>query len=442
MRSSHSLDRLLVQFDDKHLVANAGLVLAATLAQHLDLAGLLSAHVDLGVGNVAHKALTVVHTALAGGSHIDHVGVLAAGDTQAVLGHELRAPSTVGTFLRSFSWGHVRQLDVVSRHLLQRAYAAGAGPQAKEKAPGEFVMDVDSSICETYGLQKHGGSKFTYRHVRGYHPLFAVASPTGDVLHHRLRGGPSHTARGAASFLAETFSRVRHAGVTGHIVVRADSGFYNHKVVAACEKAGAGFSVTAKMSPALHQVIGAIPEEDWVPIPYFIEGAAVAETTYKAFATHKGAKARRLIVRRVPPTPGSQLALYTEYSYHPFITNRDGETLVLEADHRRHAEVENAIRDFKYGVGLNHLPSGRFGANGAWLALNVIAHNLSRWVGRIGCGETTFVATQTLRQRFFCAPANLTHSARRAILDFPEHWPWAVPFLRALELLRAVRLVT
>jgi hypothetical protein len=441
MRSSHSLDRLSVQFEDEHLVANGGLLLPATLAQHLDLAGLLTTHVDLGVGNVAAKAMTVVHTALVGGSHIDHVDILAAGATQATLGHELRSASTVGTFLRSFTWGHVRQLDVVSRHLLERAYSAGAGPQVKEA--GEFVIDVDSSVCETYGLQKQGGSRFTYiKGVRGYHPLLAVASPTGDVLHHRLRGGPSHTARGADSFLAETFSRLHHAGVTLPIVVRTDSGFYNHKVIAACEKAGAAFSVTAKMSPALHTVIEAIPEEDWKAIPYFLEGAGVAETTYKAFATHKGAKARRLIVRRVPPTPGSQLALYCEYAYHAFITDRQGEMLVLEADHRRHAEVENAIRDLKYGVGLNHLPSGRFGANGAWLALNVMAHNLSRWVGRIGLGDTTFTATQTLRQRYFSAPANLTHSARRGILNFPRHWPWAVQFLGALDKLRAVQLVT
>jgi hypothetical protein len=130
------------------------------------------------------------------------------------------------------------------------------------------------------------------------------------------------------------------------------------------------------------------------------------------------------------------------YAYHAFITDRQGEMLVLEADHRRHAEVENAIRDLKYGVGLNHLPSGRFGANGAWLALNVMAHNLSRWVGRIGLGDTTFTATQTLRQRYFSAPANLTHSARRGILNFPRHWPWAVQFLGALDKLRAVQLVT
>jgi hypothetical protein len=225
-------------------------------------------------------------------------------------------------------------------------------------------------------------------------------------------------------------------------VVRADSGFYNHNVIAACEKAGASFSVTAKMSPALKQVIEAIPEEAWVPIPYFIEGAGVAETTYKPFATHKGAKLRRLIVRRVPPTPGSQLALYCDYAYHPFITDRAGEMLELESDHRAHAQVENAIRDLKYGVGLNHMPSGRFGANGAWLALNVMAHNLSRWVGRIGCGEATFVATQTLRQRYFSAPANLTHSGRKATLDFPVRWPWAAQFLAALRLLRAVQLVT
>ena len=165
----------------------------------------------------------------------------------------------------------------------------------------------------------------------------------------------------------------------------------------------------------------------------------MAEVTYRPFA--KDQPTVRLIVRRVPPTPGSQLALFTDFAYHPFITDRTGDMLLLEADHRAHAEIENAIRDLKYGVGLNHMPSGRFGANAAWLAINVIAHNLARWTSRIGGGEG-IVTTDTLRRRYFSVPGRLTHSARRFTLHLPRRWPWADRFTSSLINLRAVRLVT
>src|SRR6266540_5592624 len=233
----------------------------------------------------------------------------------------------------------------------------GNGPsETADPRPGPTLP-----ICETYGLAKQGGSRFTYTHVRGYHPLVAVVAGTGDVVHSRLRAGPANSGRGAGTFLTECFARLREAGATGAITVRADSGFYNRKVVGACRRAGAKFSITAKMTKPLRRTIEELPEEAWVPIPYFMDGAAVAETTYTPFT--KRGRTYRLIVRRVRPTPGSQLALFTEFSYHAFITDREGDTLHLEADHRRHAECENTIRDLKYGVGLNHLPSGRFGAN-------------------------------------------------------------------------------
>jgi len=437
MGSSHSLDALAVQFDDANLVANAGLVLPATLAQHLGLEELYRSHVHLGDApgraNVGIKAMTLIGSAVAGGDCIDDADVLRAGYTEMVLGHVLRAPSTLGTFLRSFCWGDVRSLDRVSRVALGRAWSAGAGPR------GDVLkIDLDSSICETYGLAKEGGSRFCYNHVRGYHPMLAVAED--QVLHARLRGGPANSGRGAKSFLAETFARVREAGYEGSIVLRADSGFYNHHVTGACDRARVRWSITAKMSPGLQKIIAAIPEEDWVPIPYFMEGAAVAETTYTPFAARKGARPVRLIVRRVPPTPGSQLALYVDYSHHPFITNRPGEMLALEADHRAHAEVEATIRDLKYGMGLNHLPSGRFGANGAWLALNVMAHNLLRWAGAIALGDSEPMTTKTFRRRLVGLPGRLTRSGRRLTLHLPEHWPWESQFVGALALLRGIRL--
>ena len=327
--------------------------------------------------------MTLVASALAGGDCIDDADALRAGGTVSVLGCMVKAPSTLGTFLRSFRWGHVRQLDRVSRQLLAWAWAAGAGP-----GDSPLTIDLDSTICETYGLAKEGARHHGYTGARGYHPLLAIAAGTGEVLMSRLREGRANTARGAAHFLRETVGRVRYGGATAQLTVRADSGFYGHTVVSACREMDVRFSITVRQHASLRDLIEAIPEEDWTPIPYWMDGAAdVAETTYTPFQTKPDAAPVRLIVRRVKPTPSSQLALFARYSYHGFITDRDGETLELEADHRRHAEVENAIRDLKYGVGLNHMPSGRFAANGAWLAVQVMAHNLARWTARIALGE-------------------------------------------------------
>ena len=441
MRCSHSLDRLDTAFDDRHLVADAGLVLPATLAQHLGLGELVDRHLDLGDrpgrANVGDKLLTLVMSALAGGDCIDDANALRAGGTERILGFSVKAASTLGTFLRSFRWGHVRQLDRVSRELLARAWAAGAGPGADP-----LTIDLDSTICETYGLKKEGGTRFTHTGVRGYHPLLAVAAGTGDVLMARLRGGNANTGRSAGHFLTETISRVRDAAASGQLTVRADSGFYTHAVVAVCRTLGVRFSITVRQHRSIRRLIEAIPEEAWTPIPYWIDGGAdVAETVYTPFKGETDAVPVRLIVRRVRPTPGSQLALLTLYDFHAFITDRDGGTLTLEADHRRHAEIENAIRDLKYGMGLNHLPSGRFPANGAWLAVQVMAHNLARWTARIGLGEG-IVTTKTLRRRLFALAGRLTRSARRVTLHLPARWPWAVGWSAALARLREIPLLT
>jgi Transposase DDE domain group 1 len=437
MRSSHSLDRLHAAFDDDRLVPDAGLILPATLVQHLGLGQLVDEHLDLGAeaggANVGDKLLTLVMSALAGGDHIDHANALRAGGTGRVLGFTVKAASTVGTFLRSFRWGHVRQLDRVSRELMARAWDAGAGP-----GDAPLTIDLDSTICETYGLQKQGAHHHGYTHVRGYHPLLAVAAGTGDVLMARLREGRAHSGRSAGHFLCETVGRVRHAGATGQLTMRADSGFYAHSVVAMCRRLKVRYSITIRQHQSVRTLIEAIPEEAWTPIPYWLEGGAdVAETSYLPFVSHKGAVPVRLIVRRVKPTPGSQLALFTLHDFHAFITDRDGDTLTLEADHRRHAEVENAIRDLKEGVGLNHLPSGRFAANGAWLAIAMMAHNLSRWTARIGLDEG-IVTTRTIRRRYLGLPGRLTRSARRVTLHLPERWPWAERFLAGLARLRAI----
>ena len=327
MPPQNNPDRIRILFDDHRLVANAGLLLPATLARHLGLRELVDHHLDLGGApgraNTGDKMLTLVASALAGGDCIDDADALRAGGTVGVLGCVVKAPSTLGTFLRSFRWGHVRQLDRVSRQLLARAWAAGAGP-----GDSPLTIDLDSTICETYGLAKEGARHHGYTGARGYHPLLAIAAGTGEVLMSRLREGRANTARGAAHFLRETVGRVRYGGARGQLTVRADSGFYAHTVVAACREMDVRFSITIRQRASLRDLIEAIPEEDWTPIPYWMDGAAdVAETTYTPFQTKPDAPPARLIVRRVKPTPGSQLALFDRYSYHAFITDRDGETL-------------------------------------------------------------------------------------------------------------------
>ncbi len=301
-----------------------------------------------------------------------------------------------------------------------------------------MTIDLDSTVCETYGLAKEGAQRHNYAGQRGYHPLFAVAAGTGEVLMARLRKGRANTARGAAHFLRETVSRVHYAGATGQLTMRADSGFYTHAIVAVCRKLGVRFSITIPQHQSVRNIIEAILEADWTPIPYWMEGAAdMAETEYTPFGSEPDAVPVRLIVRRVKPTPGSQLALFISYSYHALITDREGDTLDLEADHRRHAEIENAIRELKYGVGLNHLPSGRFPANAAWLAVQVMAYNLARWTTRIGLGEPVATA-KTLRRRFFSLAGRLTRKARRLTLHLPQDWPWQNQFSRAQARLRAL----
>ena len=266
-------DGIQIAFDDHRLVNNAGLILPAILAQHLGLPQLVDRYLDLGRApgraNTGDKIMTLVASALAGGDCIDDADALRAGRTSSVLGCMVKAPSTLGTFLRSFRWGHVRQLDRVSRELLARSWAAGAGP-----GDGPLTIDLDSTICETYGLAKEGARHHGYTGQRGYHPLLAVAAGTGDVLMSRLREGRSNTARGAAHFLRETVGRVRYAGARGQLTVRADSGFYTHSIVDLCRKMKVRFSITVRQHAQLRKLIEAIPEDAWRPIPYWMDGAA------------------------------------------------------------------------------------------------------------------------------------------------------------------------
>ncbi len=254
-------ERIQIAFDDHRLVANAGLLQTATLALRLGLGEVVDRYLDLGNApgrtNTGDKLLTLVASALAGGDCIDDADALRSGGTARVLGCKVKAPSTLGTFLRSFRWGHVRQLDRVSRELLARAWKAGAGP-----GDGPLTIDLDSTICETYGLNKEGTRRHGYTGQRGYHPLLAVAARTGEVPMARLREGKANTARGAAHFLQETMGRVRYAGATGPLTVRAGSGFYTHAVVQVCRKTDIRFSITVRLRQNLRNLIEAIPEAD------------------------------------------------------------------------------------------------------------------------------------------------------------------------------------
>jgi hypothetical protein len=262
MRSSPVvLDQVHVAFDDQRMVANAGLLLPATLADRLGIEQAAEELIDLGQRSGAarpgRKVLTVVHGLLAGGDSIDDVEMLRAGATASVLGHRVMAASTVGTFLRAFTFGHVRQLDRLAETTLARAWAAGAGP-----GDGALVIDADSTICEVYGHHKQGAT-YGYTRRLGYHPLLATRADTGEVLHARQRTGKANTVRGAPRFVDETIGRVRRAGATGEIVFRADSGFWSATVIDRLRAHDVRFSITARQTKPVSAAIAAIPEAAW-----------------------------------------------------------------------------------------------------------------------------------------------------------------------------------
>jgi hypothetical protein len=382
----------------------------------------------------------VIGAMLAGGDSIDDTAVLRAG-AAGVLFDGTRAPSTVGSWLRAHKWSNVRQLDAISRELLARLWGCGAGP-ADLTAP--LTIDIDSTIVAVHGRSKQGAA-FGYTKVRGYHPQLATCAETGQVLMCRLRGGSAGAARGAASFLTETISRTRNAGATGALTVRADSAFYSKSMLSTAAKFDVRFSITARQDPRVRAAIEAIDEGAWQQIPYWlstpeVSGADIAETPFTVFAgdqTH--ARGVRLVVRRVRPTPGSQLALFTTWGYHAFVTDRDLPLAEVEADHRRHAVVEQNIAELK-SAGLAHLPSGRFMANAAWLALAVMAHNLGRAIALLAGPALARATAATLRRTVFTMPGRLIHTGRRRHLRLPQSWPWAAPILLALTRIHAIPL--
>ena len=429
MRSSHVvLDHVDVAFDDQRAVASAGLLLPATLAERLGIEQLTDELVDLGdrpgAARPGRKLLTLVHALAAGSDCIDDIQALRCGSTSSVLGHRVMAASTVGTWLRSFTFGHVRQLDRVTGELLGRAWQAGAGP-----GNGPLTVDVDSTICQVHGYHKQGAC-YGYTRRLGLHPLLAFRADTGEVLHARLRKGSANTARGVVRFADELIARLRRASATGELTVRMDSGFWSAKLISRLRAHRVRYSITVRQTKTVRAAIAAIGENAWVDIPYSSDGAAqVAETPYRG---------DRLIVRRVRNL-GDQEQLFATWRYHAFVTDRPGTAVHLDADHRRHAVCELAIRDLKTGAGLVHLPSGIFTANAAWLLAATLAHNLLRWTAALGLGvRDQQIVAKTIRRTLLALPGRLTRCARRFTLHLPAGWPWAHSFTMALARLRCI----
>ena len=428
-----NLDAVRVAFDEERLISDAGLLVTATLAQRLGIEQLVNESVWLdpqlpGACLPGRKVMSLVHGMLAGADSIDDMNVVRAGSTGMILGHRVMAPSTLGTFLRAFTFGHVRQLDRVLDQALARAWAAGAGPG--EGIP--LVIDIDSFVGEVHGYQKQGAG-YGYTHKLGYHPILAVRGDTGEVLHIRNRKGKANTQRGAARFIDELLARVRRAGHTGEIIIRADSGFDNHKLLAELAKRGIAFSIGVKLSKTIRTLIEQIPERAWVTVADYPDGgeAQVAETQLKGF---------RLIVRRTRLT-GTQADLFPNWRHHAFATNRTIPVLVADTDHRDHATIELAIRDL-IDQALCHFPSGQMHANSAWTVIAAIAHNLGRWTTQIGLPHRPVQTARSRRRQLLQIPARLIRSSRQWTLRMPARWPWQTDFNTILARIRALPALT
>ncbi len=422
------LDGVRVEFDDERVVSDGGIALVATLAQRLGIEALARDLVRLrrdrpGAANAGRKVMAVLFAMVLGADSIDDCDVLRAGRTRRLLGGWVAAPSTLGTFLRAFTFGHVRQLDALLGRALERAWRAGAGP-----GDGRLVIDVDSFVGEVCGRLKQGAA-YGYTHLLGYHPILATRADTREALHIRLRKGSANTQKGIVRFCEELIARVDRAGATGTKLLRADSGFWNTKVFERLERAGWQYSIGVRMIKTVSAAVAAIDEDAWQTIAdYPDEGEAqIAETVYGG---------RRLIVRRTRLL-GPQAELWPDWRHFALLTNRDEDIALVEAEHREHAVVEQVIADLK-DQALAHFPSGHYHANGAWTVLAALAHNLLRWTQLLGLPDTTVRAARTLRRRLLAIPARLTRHARGWTLHLPARWPWHGDYLNALNRIRAL----
>jgi hypothetical protein len=443
-------------FDDPNLVSCAGLEPVMRLAQSCGLPAIVSERLRLPTdkgSNAAGKVATIVAGMLTGADSIDDLDVVRHGGMPLLFGG-VYAPSTLGEFLRAFTHGHVRQLQAASRQFLVRL------AQRTPLLPGAAVVtfiDVDSLLRRVYGKKKQGAG-FGHAKVGGYqvllrglNPLVATIS-TPDaapvIAATRLRGGSAGSARGAASLLAEAIATTKavlaaraQAGA-GEIVVRADSAFYSRKVITACRRAGARFSVTIRADKKVGTAIEAVPPDAWMEIEYphpvwddeqqrFISRAQIAETCYTAFEGTRDEVTARLIVRRIPDLNKSivdgQGQLFTVWRYHAAFTNSPFVLVQAEAQHRGHAVIEQVFAELIDGP-LAHLPSGRFNANNAWLACIAIAHNLTRAAATLAGRRYGTARAATIRRHLINVAARIAHHARAVTIHLPEHWPWQHPW--------------
>jgi len=456
MRLLHTAAKTTATFDDPNLVSHAGLVPAMRLAENVGLEELVAEHVHLGAkvgANPEVKVGSLVAGMIAGADDIDGMDLLRHGAIPASFGG-IRAPSTLGSFLRGFDHGNVRQLAAVHRRVLARL--AAQTPLLPGAEALAFV-DVDSVQRRVYGASKQGAAfghaKIASRSllVRGLNALAAtVSTPLAApvVAGARLRGGDAGSARGAPSLVAEALGTAREAGATGLIVVRADSAFYAGAFVAACRRAGAHFSVTVRMDPKIRRTITSIDEDAWIPIKYpnalydeatgtWVSDAEIAEVPYTAFASARAHRTQaRLIVRRVKrlnpqATASGQGELFATYRYHAVFTDSPFGLTQAESHHRGHAVIEQTFADLIDGP-LAHLPSASFPANAAWLQLAVTAHALTRALGTLASVRHAVARAATIRTELIHVAARPARRGRDTLTwHLPEHWPWADAWLGA-----------
>jgi Transposase DDE domain group 1 len=449
MQLSHVYPVRWARFDDPGLVSCAGLVPALALGQRAGLGQLADGHLSVpgGAGvSAGAKVCALVAGMVAGADSIADMDLLRHGGMGRLF-TGVRAPSTLGTFLRAFRFGHVRQLDAVGARVL-----AGLSERSPIISASEQItyLDIDDTIRATFGYAKQGAG-YGYSGVKGLNALLATVSTASSaplIVATRLRKGSANSARGAARLVADAIKATRRCGVGGPVALRADSAYYNRDVIAAARRHGVHFSVTARKDRAVAAAIAAIPQTAWTTIRYpravfdeqlqqWVSDAEVAEVPFTAFRSKPKAQrvTARLIVRRVRDANpdhvqvNAQGELFRVWRHHAIFTDSPLPMLAAEADHRRHAIIEQVIADLKAGP-LAHLPSGRFAANSAWLVLATIAYNLLRAAGALASTFHAKATTATLRAQLINIAARITRSARRATLHLPTDWPWAQPWHR------------
>ena len=438
MKASHTVRPV---FDDANLVSAAGLVPLLRLAEAAGLHDLLEERLNVGSPAASAKTACVVAGMLVGADSIDDLDLLRHGGMGRLFGG-VRAPSTLGTFLRRFTHGHVQQLDAASGRLLAGLAGRVPGLLAGGGAGGLVFVDVDDTIGEVHGYAKQAAA-YGYSGVRGLNvQLATVSTPLAApvIARARLRAGNTASARGAGRLLAQALATARQAGATGPVLARADSAYYGWAFVGTAIRHRAWFSVTARMTPSVTAAITRINEDAWTPISYphavldeaeqrWVSDAEVAEIEFTAFTGRRTTEhvACRLVVRRVKrlqPLTGDgseQGELFAAYRHHAFITNSTLNAVEADQRHRDHAIVEQVIAELKDGP-LAHLPSGKYAANAAWVACAVIAFNLAR-TAAVATGQAK-ARWATLRAKIINIPARIASTGRRLILHLPTHWPW------------------